>query len=345
MRAFLRDNVILVILVLACVLFATQTAAFLTVSNWKNILINSSILLVVAVPASMLMIAGYVDLSLGSVVGLSGVVTSLAVLNLGAPAWAAILIGLGFGLLVGCVNGFLCAVVGFNNIIVTLGMLSIVRGATLLTTSSSLFGLGSGFVPIGRGSVFGIPSLVLVALAVLVVGYVFLTFSPWGRHIYAIGVNPRAAFLAGLGVRRVPFLLYAATGMAAALGGVLFAARLDGAAPAQLGQSMELMVLTAVLMGGVAFAGGRGGLLGVLFAVLLLGVVQNGLVLLNVSSFVQLVAQGTLLVLAAGLDRLQAWFGGRAALTWAFLGRSPVSPPASQIGVEADLVGRSNDES
>jgi ribose/xylose/arabinose/galactoside ABC-type transport system permease subunit len=314
MRRFLKDNMILIILVLVCVFFATKTGAFLTVGNWKNILINSSILLVVAVPASMLMIAGYVDMSLGSVVGLAGVVTSLAVLKLGAPAWGAILIGLSFGLLVGCVNGVLCALVGFNPIIVTLGMLSIVRGATLLTTSSSLFGLGQAFVPIGRGSVLGVPSLVVVAILVLLVGYLFLTFTPWGRHVYAVGVNKRAAFLAGLGVRSLPFFLYAATGLAAAVGGVLFVARLDGAAPAQLGQSMELTVLTAVLMGGVAFAGGRGGLLGVLFAVLLLGVVQNGLVLLNVSSFVQLVAQGTLLVLAAGLDRLQAGLGGKSVL-------------------------------
>jgi ribose/xylose/arabinose/galactoside ABC-type transport system permease subunit len=148
MRRFLKDNMILVILILACVLFATRTPAFLTVGNWKNILINSSILLVVAVPASMLMIAGYVDMSLGSLVGLAGVITSLAVLKMGAPAWGAILIGLSCGLFVGCVNGVLCAVVGFNNIIVTLGMLSIVRGATLLTTSSSLFGLGPGFVPL-----------------------------------------------------------------------------------------------------------------------------------------------------------------------------------------------------
>jgi ribose/xylose/arabinose/galactoside ABC-type transport system permease subunit len=328
MRRFLKDNMILVILILACVLFATRTPAFLTVGNWKNILINSSILLVVAVPASMLMIAGYVDMSLGSLVGLAGVITSLAVLKMGAPAWGAILIGLSCGLFVGCVNGVLCAVVGFNNIIVTLGMLSIVRGATLLTTSSSLFGLGPGFVPLGRGSVLGVPSLVVVAIVVLIVGYGFLTLTPWGRHIYAVGVNKQAAFLAGLGVRRLPFFLYVATGLAAALGGVLFAARLDGAAPAQLGQSMELNVLTAVLMGGVAFAGGRGGLLGVLFAVLLLGVVQNGLVLLNVSSFVQLVAQGTLLVLAAALDRLQAWYGGRSVLKFAFLRKPGLQAPA-----------------
>ena len=135
----------------------------------------------------------------------------------------------------------------------------------------------------------------------------------------------------------MPFLLYAATGVAAGLGGVLFAARLDGAAPAQLGQSMELMVLTAVLMGGVAFAGGRGGLLGVLFAVVLLGVVQNGLVLLNVSSFVQLVAQGALLVFAAGLDRLQAWYGGRATLRLAFGGRPSAQPLAAQNPGEADV--------
>ena len=268
----------------------------------RNIAINSAILAVVVVPSALLILSGHIDLSVGSTVGLTGTITALAVTGWGWPVQWAILAGVGVGGLVGIANGLLCSVLNFNPIVVTLGMLSVVRGSTLLITSASLFNLGPVFAVVGRGTFIGIPVLVWFAVVAFALGGVFLRLSPWGRHVYAIGVNTEAAFLAGVSVRKLPFVLYVATGVAAGIGGLMAVSRLDGAAPAQLGLTLELMVLTAVLVGGVAFAGGRGSLSGVFFAVLLLGVLQNGLVLMNVSTFVQKVAEGVLLVVAAGVD-------------------------------------------
>ena len=132
----------------------------------------------------------------------------------------------------------------------------------------------------------------------------FIRFTVWGRHIYAIGVNPQAAFLAALPVRGLPFALYIATGAAAGVAGVMLTARLDGASPGFLGLQMELQALTIILLGGVAFAGGRGRILGVATAWVFLAVRENGLTLLNVTPFVQLVAAGMALVFAASLDAL-----------------------------------------
>jgi ribose/xylose/arabinose/galactoside ABC-type transport system permease subunit len=316
-RRLLQDNAILIGLIGLGIFFTTQSSAFLTLTNLRTIAINSSVLAVLVVAATMLLIAGHLDLSIGSTVGLGGTLASLSITQWGLPPLAAIFVGIGGGAAVGVVNGLLCGLIGFNSIIVTLGMLSVVRGATLLTTSGSQFGLGSTFATLGRGEVLHLPVLVLIGLGTFVVGAIFLNLTPWGRHVYAIGVNPRAAFLAGIRVRAEVFWLYVATGMSAGLAGVLFTARLDGATPGELGTGMEVSALTAILIGGVSFAGGRGALSGVFFAVLLLGALQNGLILMNVSPFIQLVAQGGVLVIAAALD----WIGGRLSGEGFRLGR------------------------
>lgn len=308
-RYALKDNVIVVTLILACLFFAIFANNFLTLGNARNIAINSAILAAVVVPGTLLIVSGYIDLSVGSTTGLAGVLTALAASKWGWPAPAAIGLGLFAGAGVGAINGLLCAVLQFNSIVVTLGMLSVVRGATLMITSASLFGLGDAFAVIGRGTIAGIPIVVLIALGIFVLGGLFLRVSPWGRHIYAIGANPEAAYLAGLAVRRLPFLLYVLTGLAAGVAGIMAVSRLDGAAPAQLGINLELMVLTAVLVGGVAFAGGRGSLSGVFFAMLLLGVLQNGLVLMNVPTFTQTLVEGMLLIAAAAVDGLWSRLG------------------------------------
>jgi ribose/xylose/arabinose/galactoside ABC-type transport system permease subunit len=310
--AFVLNNALLLALIVECAFFASRSGTFLTVGNIRNIAINSAILAIVVVASTMLVVAGHIDLSVGSTIGLCGVLASLAALEWQYGAAAAIAIGIIAGGGVGAVNGFMCSYLRFSPIIVTLGMLGAIRGATLLITVDPLYGLEGVFHTLGAGEVGGFPVLVIIALATFLVGGVFLRCTPWGRYVYAIGVNPQAAFLSGLPVRALPFLLYVATGASAGLAGVLFAARLGGAAPADLGIGMELTALTAVLLGGVAFAGGRGGLFGVFVAVAFLGVLQNGLVLLNVQPFVQQLAQGLVLVAAAGLDALALYLGGRA---------------------------------
>jgi ribose/xylose/arabinose/galactoside ABC-type transport system permease subunit len=228
------------------------------------------------------------------------------------PPLVAVVAGIGTGAVIGALNGLLCTYVGMSAILVTLGSLTAVRGATLLVTSLPVFGFGSGFGFLGVGQVLGIPLPVLFAALVFLVGGVYLALTPGGRHVYAIGVNPEAAYLSGISIRKLPFMLFVLSGMAAAFGGVLFAARLDSAPPGTLGLGFELNVLTAVLLGGIAFEGGRGSILGVLLGVLFLGVLQNGLTLMNVTSFWQQVAGGCALVLAAGLDMFSSRAGVRS---------------------------------
>jgi ribose/xylose/arabinose/galactoside ABC-type transport system permease subunit len=309
--SFLLGNALLLGLIVECIFFASRSSTFLTIGNARNIAINSSILAVVVVASSMLVIAGYIDLSIGSTIGLSGVLTSLAALNWNYGPVASIAIGILAGAGVGALNGFMCSYLRFSPIIVTLGMLGAIRGITLLITVDPLYGLDGIFNTLGSGEVNGFPVIVMIALGVFLLGGVFLSLTPWGRYVYAIGVNPQAAFLSGLPIRSLPFLLYVATGASAGLAGVLFAARLGGTSPADLGLGMELTALTAILLGGVAFAGGRGSLFGVLVAVAFLGVMQNGLVLLNVQPFVQQLAEGSVLVAAAALDAAALYLAGR----------------------------------
>lgn len=300
-------RILLGALLLLVLVFALRSSAFLTPRNLEVILTNYAAVGLVAAIMALLVIAGGVDLSVGSNIGLSGMVTALAATGGLAPG-ASMLAGIGTGAAIGLVNGFLCATLGFNPIIVTLGMLSLVRGATLLLNPTEVYGLGDTFFWLGNGDFAGVPVLIWAVGLAFAAAAVFTSFSVWGRYIYAIGLNRQAAALAALPVRRVLLSLHVAVGAAAGVAGVLLAARLDGASPGSLGLTLEMQILTIVLLGGVAFAGGRGRILGVLLAWLFLGVLGNGLTLLNVPPFVQLVASGLALVLAASIDALGAWY-------------------------------------
>ena len=299
---FLINNILIVALIMLILYFISQTSAFFTLSNWEVLLTNFAAIGVPVAAMSLLVISGHVDLSVGSNIGFAGTMTALASVNLGLPDGAAIALGIGAGAAAGAVNGVLCGLLRFNPIIVTLGMLGALRGTTLLVNSREIYGVGPAFDVIGNGDILGIPVLLVIVAAAFIAAAVFISFTVWGRHIYAIGVNPQAAFLAALPVRALPFALYVVTGAAAGIAGVMLVGRLNGSSPGALGLQMELQALTIILLGGVAFAGGRGTILGVATAWVFLGVLQNGLTLMNVTPFVQLVAAGMALVFAAGLD-------------------------------------------
>jgi ribose/xylose/arabinose/galactoside ABC-type transport system permease subunit len=305
------NNILLLALLILVLYFTLHSNAFLTISNVKVLLTNYAAIGVVAATMALLVIAGHVDLSVGSNMAFSGMITALGMTSWGMPAPMGILLGIGAGALIGMVNGILCAFLNFSAIIVTLGMLSVLRGVTLLIHPIEVSGLGDTFFVVGNGSFMGVPILLMVALAAFLLSASFLSLTVWGRHVFAIGINPQAAFLAALPVRRVLLGLYMATGAAAGASGVLLVARLDGASPGSLGLQMELQALTIILLGGVAFAGGRGRILGVFTAWVFLGVLDNGLTLLNVAPFVQLVASGLALVFAASIDALGTFLGAR----------------------------------
>ncbi|GAA2665598.1 ABC transporter permease [Streptomyces vastus] len=302
-----RRHPLIVVLVLMVLLFQLTTGSFLDGGNLRGIATDAATLTLVAVPLALLVISGYLDLSVGSTVALGGLVAGwLAGPQHQSPV-VAVLGALAVGAAVGAVNGVLCCYLGLSSFIVTLGMLAAVRGLAQQLFPLPLSSFGSGFAWLGGARVAGIDAPVFIALLVLVAGALFLALTPAGRHVFAIGVNREAAYLSGISVRRTPFALFVVTAVAAALAGAIKASVLDSAVAGTSGAGFELTVLTAVLLGGVALTGGSGSVFGVLLGVLFLGCLQNGLTLLNVPTFWQQMAQGVALVAGAAL----AYFGPR----------------------------------
>lgn len=217
----------------------------------------------------------------------------------------------------GLINAIASPLFGLSAFITTLGTLTAVRGVAQLVNPLGANNFGGGFGLLGVGTFLAVPIAVWIAAAGLVIGALFLVFTPAGRHVYAIGVNPRAAHLSGVNVKRMPFILYLVSGAAAGLAGAITVARLNSAPAGQLGLGFELTVLTAILLGGVALTGGEGSMFGVLVGVLFLGILNNSLVQLGVTSFWQNVASGVALVAAiaigAGTHRLRLRLQAREA--------------------------------
>lgn len=300
----ISNSVLVVALIALAVTFASRTPNFLTVSNLLVLANNAAALGVIVVPFTLLVISGNVDFSVGSTAGLAGTLAAVGITQWGLSEGAGIGLALVTAAAVGVVNGVLCVLLGFNPIIVTLGMLGAIRGGTLLLQQDQIYGIGTLIERLGSEAPLGVPMTLWVTVVTFILGALFLVVTPWGRHVYAIGVNPQAAFLSALPVRALPFVLYVVTSLCAGISGIVFAARLNGVSPAATGQGMEFQALTIVLLGGVAFAGGRGSLFGVLIAWLFLASLQNGLVLTNVTPYIQTASAGLALVLAAALDRL-----------------------------------------
>jgi ribose transport system permease protein len=290
-------------LVILLVFFWATSDRFMTAANIAVILQQVAVDGLVAIPGAMLILSGYVDLSVGSVAVLSAVVfgeVMAAQLGLVPAILSAILTGTAWGAL----NGYLIAYLGFSPIIVTLGGLAGARGMSqLITKGFTQFGFGDLFALLGNGKVLSLPVPVWIyAIAFLIGAYIWYQ-TPYGRHMAAIGGARDAAKALGIKVKAIPFWLYVASGFASAIGGLIVTSELDGAS-VSLGLGMELDVLTGILLGGVAFTGGRGSLFGVLFGTIFIGALSNGLIQINVSPYFQQVAVGIALVLAAGLDIL-----------------------------------------
>lgn len=296
---FMTAALPMAVLILA-LFFYVQAPVFLTGRNLISITVQIAALMTIAVPFSILLMAGKVDLSVGSLLGLSGVVAGLCFPVMGTVG--AVLFTLLVGLVVGLVNGFLISWLSMSPIIVTLGALTLLRGLAQYLSPDPLFGFPENFSYLGYGTVLGLPVLTWVMLAVLSSGIAFMWLSPLGRHTIAIGVNERAAHLVGIRVKLTVMLLYAAVGVASSIAGLMTIARINSAPSGTLGVGVELSVMTAVLLGGVPFTGGKGSLPRVALGVLLLGMLSNGLILMNVPTEASLMLTGLVLVVAAGLD-------------------------------------------
>jgi ribose/xylose/arabinose/galactoside ABC-type transport system permease subunit/ABC-type branched-subunit amino acid transport system ATPase component len=293
-----------VALVLLSLYFSVATGSFFTRSNILVVLEQISVLGIVAVPGAMLLVSGNLDLSVGSVGGLAAACFGEFDKIFGWPVWLAALGALAVGAAWGTMNGVLISYLGFSPVIVTLGGFAGAAGlAQTITSDSTRSGFGSAFDYLGDGTLIGIPVIVLIFFAVFLIGVFVWYETSTGRHLIAIGANKGAATALGVASKRLPCVIYILSGTAAALGGLIVTAQLDGAS-VQIGVGLELQVLTAILLGGVAFNGGRGSLWGTLAGILFIGVLDDGLILINVGPYVADLAVGAALVVAAALDVL-----------------------------------------
>lgn len=296
----------LVGLLLLIVVLSVLSPAFLTVSNAINIFQQISVLAILALGATAVIITGGIDLSVGSILALSGITTAWVASTAGLPFGLAIVVGLAAGAAAGLVNGLLITEGKLPPFIATLAMLSVARGLTLVMSDGRpISGLPSWFRQLVSYRLFGIvPLSVLLVVLLYVLGSAYLRLRPSGRALYAIGGSEEVARLSGLRVDREKLKVYTAAGFLAGVGGLVLAARLNSAQPTA-GGGVELDVIAAVVIGGASLAGGAGTVAGTLTGALIIGVLRNGLNLLDVSSFWQQVVIGSVIAAAVMVDTLR----------------------------------------
>jgi ribose transport system permease protein len=294
---------LIVVLVVEIVLFSLLSPYFLNWDNFLNIFVAIAIIGIIAAPGTLLIVAGQFDLSVGSSAGLAGIV--LASVAGHHSLLLGVLAAIGVGLGAGAINGYFVTVVGINPLITTLGMLSALRGLAEVTSNGLSLNVNN-FSGLGTSTVFAnIQAPVIILVGVFVAFAVLMRFTVFGRSIYAIGANPVAARLTGIHTKRVIFILFLLSGLACALSGLILDSQLGSASPTA-GTGLELSVITAVVLGGATLSGGEGTVLGTALGVLVIGVLNNGLVLKSVSPFWQDVAQGALLIAAVSFDRVRS---------------------------------------
>ncbi len=302
---FRELGIVLIIVVLA-VLVSLRNPAFLTADNFRDIVLNISILVIVALAQTLVIITRGIDLSVGSMIGLTAMMVAFTIAAFPAmPPLFAIPLGMALGAALGSLNGLIIAGGGVPPIIATLGTLSIYRGLIFIYSGSkstiNAYEMPPGFRELAKGTPLGVPNLILFAIVVAGAVYYFLRYARAGRDIYTVGSNPDAARFAGIPIQRTIFLVYVISGLLCGLAGVLWAARFESA-QTNTALGFELQTVAAPVVGGVNIFGGSGSVLGVIFGAFLLGIINNALTLVQISPFWQLAAQGLLILLAVIAD-------------------------------------------
>ncbi|RXK53598.1 ribose ABC transporter permease [Oleiharenicola lentus] len=318
--AFSRQNLArfqsLIALALMVVALSLLSDKFLTTDNGLNILRQISVNLCLSIGMTLVIVSGGIDLSIGAVLALSGAVAA-GLLKNGLPlaplgvklqftAWGAVVTGVAVGALLGWGNGLAVTRLRLPSFIATLGMLSIARGLTMLWTGGfPITGLGDAFGFLGTGTLLGVPLPVWISGGLAAAFALIMRDAVFGRQVYAVGGNETAARFSGLRIGRIRLAVYTLAGALAGVAGLIVTARLDSAQP-NAGLGYELDSIAAVVIGGASLSGGRGTILGTVLGCLIIGVLNNGLFLLNVSPFWQQVIKGAVIMLAVALDRLNA---------------------------------------
>jgi rhamnose transport system permease protein len=300
-----RELALIGFIVLLVALISLRNPNFLTFTNFKDILLDISILIMVALAQGMIIITRGIDLSVASMLGLIAMMTGFVVKAFpDTSPLLIVLLGMALGAVLGSVNGGIITIGRVPPIIATLGTLSIYRGLVFLYSNGTwinAYEMSPAFKQLAKGSALALPNLVITALLVAAIVYVFLNHTQPGRDIYALGTNPDAAKISGIRTQRTTFMVYVISGLMCGLAGVMWASRFE-AAQTNTALGFELQTVAAAVIGGVSMMGGIGTVPGILLGALLLGVIQNGLTLSGISPFWQLAVQGFLILLAVVAD-------------------------------------------
>lgn len=304
-KAYLKRNSgILIGLAAICAVVAIRSNAFLTYDNIMNVLRQIAQNMFLASGMTMILIAGGIDLSVGAVVGVIGVIVGMMI-NAGVPIPVAIILCLLIGAGFGSVNGLILSRTTLPPFIVTFAMMTILRGTTYVVTGGTTVRIDDrNFIAVGTGYTLGVPNPVWYMAIVLIVVYIILNKTKLGRHIYAIGGNQKAAEFSGINVKNVRLFVYVFSGLMGALAGIVLAARSYSGQPTA-GNGAEMDAIEAVVLGGASMAGGYGFIGGTIIGALIIGVMNNGLNLMHIDSYYQMIAKGIIVLIAVYVDYIR----------------------------------------
>lgn len=298
-------GIYIVLVALIALFVILKPKAFLSAENIFNILRQVSVVGIATVGMTCVMLTGGIDLSVGSIIGMVGVMTAWIIspekgLGLGIPL--GLLVGILTGVLIGFINGFIVTQFKLPPLIATLGIMTSVRGAAYLVTEGKpIFGFPKGFEMLGQGYIWFIPIPVIIMAIMFVIGYIILNKLTIGRYMYGLGGNEEASRLSGVNVNRVKYFVFIFSGLCSAIAGIVLLSRTNSGTP-KAGTSYEMDIITAVVLGGVSISGGEGKIIGVIAGVLIMGVLANGMIIVGLTDYVQRVIQGLVLIAAVAFD-------------------------------------------
>lgn len=302
---FSKKYSVIVIFVILCLIFGIISSNFFSGSNFITVLRQISMLCIMCCGCSLVIIAGGIDLSCGSIASVSGVFWALAMVNFGLPQWIAILIALLAGTIFGLINGILITNTNMNPMIGTLGMATILQGAAYIICNGGtpIYGLPEDAKILGQGYFLGIPVPIYI-MAICLLIHAFLLFKTrLGRAMIATGSNAEATRLSGINSKKIQMISYTLSGLFTAVGGVVLMSRVNSGQP-KAGEEFQMNVITACVVGGVSLSGGEGNTLKLLFGCLIVGVINNGLTIVQVSEYWQMIARGAILIFAVAIDAI-----------------------------------------
>lgn len=303
LKEFFKKTGILWVMVALVIIMSIISPTFFTSRNLINVAKQASITSVIGVGMTFVLITGGIDLSVGSVMALSGTLAaSVAVADKNMPILAVILVGAALGTLCGLINGVGVSYIGFPPFIMTLGMMTIARGIPLVYTNGTpIFGLSDAFNALANSRILGIPTLVYYMVVISIIGYVILSKTVLGRQIYGIGGNEEAARLSGVPVARFKMLVYVFSGFLAGIAGILICSRITSG-NGTVAEGYEMNAISAAVIGGVSMTGGSGSVLGMVVGAMILTIIQNSFDIMGVNSFYQDIIKGIIILLAVFLD-------------------------------------------